>query len=379
MRIGVITPGFSAGDADWCIPALAHLVRSLAERHRLDVFALRHPPLREEYTAFGARVRPFAWGRAGALRRPLLLARALARIVAEGRTRGFDVLHGFWADEPGYLAVAAGRALGVPAVVSLLGGELVALRDIGYGTWLSPIGRALVRRALRRADAITVGSLTMGHLASRFAPAERLHPLPLGVDTRLFHPDDGSPRSITLSGSPSLLHVASLVPVKDQATLLRAFARAAAGLPGSHLHLVGDGPLRGELEALAAALGVGARVTFHGEVAHERLPDFYRAADLCVLASRFESQSMVALEAAACGRPPAGTAVGVRPELDGASRTVAVGDSAALAGAILELAGDPVRRASAGRAGLLAVASRFALSRTAAETAALYGRLAVHA
>ncbi|NJM05644.1 glycosyltransferase [Candidatus Gracilibacteria bacterium] len=91
MHIALIAPGFSANENDWCIPALAHLVRHLAKEHHVDVFALRYPPQRQSYRAFGARV--FAFGgatRAGLGRLPLL-AQALRTIIANGP---YDLIQG---------------------------------------------------------------------------------------------------------------------------------------------------------------------------------------------------------------------------------------------------------------------------------------------
>jgi glycosyltransferase involved in cell wall biosynthesis len=136
-----------------------------------------------------------------------------------------------------------------------------------------------------------------------------------------------------LDGRPVLLNVGSLVPVKDHAALLRAFVPARSRLAEARLHFVGDGPERGRLESLARDLGIGDAVRFHGALAHDRLPDVYRQADLFVVSSRFESQGLAVLEAAACGCPVAGTAVGVLPELtaDG----VAAGDVEGLSKAIV--------------------------------------------
>ena len=133
MRIGLITPGFSASETDWCIPALLALVRELARHDEVEVFTLRYPHRRESYHVYGAAVHAFGGGLAAGVSRLALLGNAMASIVRRHRRRPFDVLHGLWADEPGFLAVAGGRLLGVPSVVSLMGGELVGLRDIGYG------------------------------------------------------------------------------------------------------------------------------------------------------------------------------------------------------------------------------------------------------
>jgi glycosyltransferase involved in cell wall biosynthesis len=116
---------------------------------------------------------------------------------------------------------------------------------------------------------------------------------------------------------------------------------------------------------------VARRVSFHGAVPHDRLPQYYRAADLLVLSSRYESQSMVALEAAACGCPVVGTAVGVLPELPGA-RVVPVGDVAALAEAIIAAVSDRGALAARGRTSLEAARAEFRLERAVDELCSLY-------
>jgi glycosyltransferase involved in cell wall biosynthesis len=120
--------------------------------------------------------------------------------------------------------------------------------------------------------------------------------------------------------------------VKDQATLLRAFALFQQSNPTAMLHIVGQGPLRSDLEQSAVELNLRERVCFRGEVDHASLPSVYRAASAFVLSSRHEAQGMVALEAAACGAPTVGTRVGVVPELT--SSVAPIGAADALAGAL---------------------------------------------
>ena len=378
MRIGLITPGFSADESDWCIPALLDLVRELSSRHHLRVLTLRYPHQQRTYQVYGATVQSLGGAGAGGRHRLPLLMRAMAALRRAHRQTPFDVLHGLWADEPGFLAVSAGRLLGVPAAVSLLGGELVALPEIGYGGQLSHINRWLTSQALRRAQAITTGSELLREMAAPHAGRGRVAVLPLGVDTRLFtppRPGDVSQDVVHLAGDIKLLHVASLAPIKDQVTLLRAVALAANRHPGVHLHLLGDGPLRDQLEAEAQALGLAERVTFHGEVAHERLPGFYRSGDLLVLSSRYESQSLVLLEASACGCPAVGTAVGLLPELLPPEQIAPVGDATALAGAIGRLLDQPQRLAEAGLSACRLVSSRYSLQQTAPALESLYSEI----
>ena len=132
------------------------------------------------------------------------------------------------------------------------------------------------------------------------------------------------------------MHVGALTPVKDQRLLLRAFARVLPAVPTARLDIVGDGPLRPELEHLAAQLGVRDAVCFRGSVDHAALPAVYASAAAFVLSSRHEAQCMVALEAAACARPIVGTSVGIIPQLAAAGAALAspVGDLTALADAM---------------------------------------------
>lgn len=329
-RVALVTPGFSADADDWCIPALLDLVRALARADDVTVFTLRYPHHRRPYALDGARAVPFGAAQARGLGRALLWLRAGARLRREVRAGRFDVVHALWAHEPGALASWACRGTRTPLVLSLMGGELVALRDVGYGGMLGALNRRLARAALRHASAVTIGSETLRAHAPAGFDAASWHRWPLGVALERFHPAAPPGDAPRLDGRPCLLSVASLVPVKDHATLLTAFARLVVDHPDARLHLVGDGP-QAPLGALAARLGLAGRVRFHGALRHERLPGVYRQADLCIVASRFESQCLAALEAGACGTPLGGTRVGVLPEIVDASYLAQPGDVAELA------------------------------------------------
>lgn len=375
MKIGLILPGFSASESDWCIPALLDLVRCLSCRTEIHVFSLRYPHHQQPYSVFGAAVHPLGGGvvrRGGRLR---LLSRAVARIAAEHRRGAFDLLHAFWADEPGFVAVTAGALLRLPAIVSLAGGELVGFRDIGYGGQLHRTSRWLTAIALHRATRVTAGSRYVAERAGRAVAPGRLAVLPLGVDPRRFQPlSPPGERSPFEHGLLHILTVASLIPVKQPEMLLRALPEVAGGVPSIRVHLAGDGPLLDPLRANAAVLGVADRVCFHGAVPHADLPAFYRAANLCVLCSRHEAQGMVALEAAACGRTTVGTAVGILPDLS-PDHVVAPDDPAGLARLLLRLASDPDLRTELGRRSRELATTRYALERTVADLLTTYRHL----
>ncbi len=372
MKIGLIVPGFSADAADWCIPVLVDVVRELSRRAEVHVFALRYPQRRDRYRLHGAQVHALGGGTVHGLGRTGLLAAAWASVMAEHRRSPFAVLHGLWADEPGFVAVTAARLLRIPAVVSVMGGELLAMRDIAYGGHLSASNRLLSAVALRGAARVTAASAQAAGLAQQTVRPSRqlcVARLVWGIDPCLF---EARGPSVELAGDLRVLHVGSLVPIKDQATLLRAIARLKETEPGVHLHMVGDGPLRAQLADQARQLGLAASVTFHGHVDRGRLSAYYRGADVVAVSSRYEAQLVVTLEAALCGTPIAGTAVGVvadfAPE---AAMAVPVGDDRELAAAI-QAAAQPETGQALALAARRLVGSEYLAGQTAERLMALY-------
>ena len=110
-----------------------------------------------------------------------------------------------------------------------------------------------------------------------------------------------------------IINVAALSPVKDHATLLKAFKYVLSKLPDIHLLLVGDGPLRLELTKLASALGVDANTHFLGE--RHDIGAILAKSDVFVLSSLNEGNPISLLEAMGMGVPPVVTSVGGLPEM----------------------------------------------------------------
>lgn len=344
MRVGLVVPGgVDRSGRERVIPALLRLVARLAPRHDVVVFALGQEEEPGSWPLLGARVVDL-----GRARPPLLpglgvLSRARQLSRAIDREGPFELLHAFWASPCGFLAALA--APRTPLVVSLAGGELAAVPEIGYGCALLPRERAKVRFALRRARAVTAASRPMVEAAARAGFGAEL--VPLGVEAAAF--PAGAPRR---EGEPfRLVSVGSLNRVKDPETLLRAFALACERVPLLRLDVAGEDTLGGEVQALAVRLGLGEAVRFHGWLAEEEVRALLASAHLLVVSSRHEAGPVALVEAAACGLPTAGTAVGHVLEGDGVrSLAVPVGDAPALAGAIVALASDEPLRLRMGEA-----------------------------
>ena len=223
MRIGLVVPGFSAAPADWCIPALRHLARALAAHADVRVIAIRYPYQAARYPIDGAETIALGGGVRHAAGTLSVWRTALDVLRHEHRQRPFDVLHAFWATESGLLAALAGRLLHVPTLVSLAGGELVALRDINYGDQRIAWERIKVAASLRLASGVSAGSHQLASVARLHLKREPVHVAPLGVDLELFSPTPAIQATSNDDG-PRLVHVGTLTPVKDHATLLRALA-----------------------------------------------------------------------------------------------------------------------------------------------------------
>ena len=172
--------------------------------------------------------------------------------------------------------------------------------------------------ALQGSDAVFVESefirreLKAHH---RKIPDRKVTLIPGAVDLERFRPDGSQEQNRARFGigpGPVALTVRRLVERMGIDLLIRA----ASEVPGLQVVIGGDGPLRSELEALAASLKVPAK--FLGYVKDEDLPALYRSADLFVLPTRaLEGFGLVAIEAMACGTPAMGTPVGAIPEVLG--------------------------------------------------------------
>lgn len=216
-------------------------------------------------------------------------------------------------------------------------------------------------------------------------PAERVSRICNGVDTVRFQPAAGPRPAIT--GCPFAAPdqvligtVGRLQAVKDQITLVRAFARlVASGAPGSdraRLVVAGDGPLRSQVEAEVRACGVADRIWLAGE--RKDVPDVMRGLDIFVLPSISEGISNTILEAMASGLPVVATEVGGNGELVVAGVTgalVPASDPAAMAEALMCYAGDVALRHKHGAAGRERVEAEFSLSGMVERYTSLYTRL----
>ncbi len=348
MKIGIVTPGgFDRSGTDRVIPTFLWLVERLAQHHEVHVFTLYQYPQPEEYQLLGATIHNVGY-REGPNRNRFQIFPAIRAVIKEHKKQKFDILHGLWANQSGLVTVLAGKWCRIPTVITVAGGELAAVQEIGYGDGLRFRSRWKVELTLWLAGRLTsAAEYTRRKLITRY-PDTRL--IILGVDTEKFSPPAEPPQ-----GPPwNLLHIASLNKVKDQPTLLRAFREIHNAEPSAHLDIVGEDTLGGEIQRLAGDLGIGCAVTFHGFQNSTVVARILQQAHLLIHSSLFEDAGpLVFLEAAACEVPTVGTMVGLIDDLaPHYCVSVPIGDYRTLASAAIALLRDDESRIDLGRRAL---------------------------
>ncbi|MBL8262496.1 MAG: glycosyltransferase [Xanthomonadaceae bacterium] len=269
-----------------------------------------------DYPALPAVSRPFnGWLCARTLHAPL-------------REFAPDVVLSYWLYPDAFGAMHAARRAGLPLVVGSRGSDL-RVRDA--------VSQRLTRPVLQAAQRILVVSEDLGRVAVRDYDADpgKIRAIPNGCDATIFHPQPKAGARATLgldASGPLVTYVGRLVPEKGLRELLDAVVALAPRVPGLALALVGEGPMRAELEARIATMP-GVRVHLPGAQGPREVACWMAASDVVTLPSYSEGHPNVLVEALACGRPVVATPVGGIPEVVDADcgLLVAVRDPAALA------------------------------------------------
>lgn len=164
----------------------------------------------------------------------------------------------------------------------------------------------MARFVLRRSDAFVGDCQAVKQASIRFGMDEdRIVLFPWGTDLKHFTPGGGEKVRADLGWEDDfiLLSTRSFEPIYGVDLIVKAFIRAAPEQRALKLLLLGEGSQRSVFENWLDAAGLESRVHFAGAVSRERLPDYYRAADLYLSASYSDGSSVSLLEAMACGTP----------------------------------------------------------------------------
>jgi glycosyltransferase involved in cell wall biosynthesis len=301
--------------------------------------------------------------------REALEGRRLVRII---RRLKVDILHShlFWGS---LFASPVGWLCRVPVIL-----ETPHVREKWRKGWKASFwidrmaGRAVT-------NYIAVSSANARYLIEeKRLPARKVVTIANGCDLERFDRRRECPAALKASlgvgaDDPVLVVAGRLEPQKGHAVLFDAMPTIRAAFPRVCLVCVGEGSLRTQLEAQAAALGIADSVRFVGY--QSNVEEWLALADVTVLPSHYEGLPLVAIESLAAGRPVVATAVDGTPEVvvDGKSGlSVPPGDPQSLANAICRLLADRDLLERMALAGRQWVVDRFSRERQIRDTEGLY-------
>ena len=275
-----------------------------ASTHEVFSLRLERRGVQREDRALPPGVQPVRWlggQREARWQDGLALRRDLRRVIAEVQP---DVIHAGTIQTAAFLTALAGFR---PLVSMSWGSDLLKDAD------RSRAWRWATRYTLRHTDILLGDCQAVSDKAQSFGfPAERVVLFPWGVDLNHFSPAAASPLRERLGWQDAfvLLSLRSWEPIYGVDVLLRAFARAVrtqaqSGVqqPPLRLLLLGNGSQAPLIHHMVAENQLEACVHFGGQVNFDRLPEYYRTADLYVSASHSDGSSVSLMEALACGRP----------------------------------------------------------------------------
>lgn len=266
------------------------------------------------------------WPRLGQRRAARDMAAVLLPVLGDIRARfPFDVIDAefFWPDGPAAMRLA--EALGVPFSIKARGS------DIHLWGRAPGIAGQVVEAGRRAGGLLAVSEALKRDMVALGLPAEKIRVHYTGIDLDVFRAAERPPPG----DAPRLISVGALIERKGQGIAIEALAR----LPFAEatLTLVGEGPARPRLEALARRLGLESRVRFLGSRPHEELPALLAGAHVMVLPTMSEGLANAWVEAMACGTPVVTCDVGgAREAIDrpAAGRLVARTPEAVVAGIV---------------------------------------------
>src|SRR5881296_4283785 len=235
---------------------------------------------------------------------------------------GIDVIHIHGVGFVGIKGIWASWQAKVPRVSTfhtMIHETLAFYSPFGLNLHLLERGlRFYLRVFLRKTHGVVVPSRAILDEILALSPAAKIADvIPTGVDTERFRPGtpgQGVRTKWGLNGHDVILHVGRVAPEKNLTTLIQAFPRVLEANPDTKLMIVGTGPYMEKYYDLVRHLGLAGDVIFTGFVPDVDLPKYYAAAYAFAIASKFETQGLVVLEALATGKPVAGANSRAIPE-----------------------------------------------------------------
>jgi len=295
----------------------------------------------------------------GRLKHMIYLAEACA-VARQCKAKGVDHIHAHFGTNAATVAMLASELSGIPYSFTVHGPE----------EFDQPISLSLGEKITRSKFTVGISQFGRSQLCRWVDPAHwgKIKVVHCGIDPAKF--PDGALHPMP-DGALRLVNIGRFAEQKGQMLLLEAMAEVIKTAPDTHLTLVGDGDLRGDIEASIKRLGLDANVTLAGWLNEDQVSAALGQAHALVLPSFAEGLPMVVMEAMASARPVITTYIAGIPELMQNGETgwlVPAGDVQACADAILELqVTSNAKRMNMGQAGRARVLERHDINALAAQ------------
>ncbi|HEX5316015.1 MAG TPA: N-acetyl-alpha-D-glucosaminyl L-malate synthase BshA [Candidatus Kapabacteria bacterium] len=305
---------------------------------------------------------------------PLYSMALTSAMVEVARFEKLDILHAHYAIPHATAAVLAKQILknDIKIVTTLHGTDITLVG-------LEPSFEPLMKFSIEASDAVTaVSQFLRDETIGNYNVGKEIEVIPNFIDMESFRPMDSKnlKRLLAPNGEKLLVHTSNFREVKRVKDAIRALKIILDRGVKAKLLLIGDGPDRGECQALARELGIWQQTRFLGK--QSELASVLSASDVFLIPSGNESFGLSALEAMACGVPVLSSDVGGLPELniDGVTGfVVPVGDIEAIAGRTIELLTDRALHARMAKAAYRRATGEFAKERIVPMYEAIYERV----
>lgn len=225
-----------------------------------------------------------------------LFARIVGRVRELHAAIPIDLIHAHAPLPCGHAAMLLNRELGIPYVVSVHGLDVFSTVQVGgkAGEWCRRISKRVYTSSRR---VICISERVREQVIEGVGRNCRTSVVHNGVDPELFHPvQSASP------DRPTILSIGTLIPVKGHDLLIRAAAASVPEFPSICLQIIGDGPEKSNLQALAEQLQITDRVCFLGRQSRRQVAAAIERCTLFALPSRYEGLGCVYLEAMSAGK-----------------------------------------------------------------------------
>ncbi len=318
MKIALFTDSYLPA-VDGVVTSVLTTRRQLeADGHEVVVFAPEDPSRRVKRDANTIFVRAHELRHYPGYRLAMFPGRETDRV----KELGVDVIHIHGIGTVGIKGLWASWQAKIPSVQTfhtMIQDALTFYSPLGINLHVLERGlRLYLRIFLKKSEGVVVPSRAILDEILELSPdASIADVIPTGVDPERFSPSVSGQSIRTkwgLAGNDVVLHVGRVSPEKNLNTLIRAFPLVLESNPDAKLLIVGSGPYLERYYDLVRHMNLAGDVIFTGFVPDVDLPKYYAAADAFAIASKFETQGLVVLEALAAGKPVAGADFRAIPE-----------------------------------------------------------------